>query len=139
MVTRSSWQFAARLKSGPVLVFWLFVFLLFLAGGSTPVAAAQRLPQVPDATAGRPTLPGVGDPRDAHDPFSEQTASKMTHLREDERRKRLVTDMAKLVALSNELKTEVDNTTRDELSLDVIRKATEIEKLAHDVRERMKN
>ena len=57
----------------------------------------------------------------------------------DERHKKLQEDTAKLLALSTELKAEVDKTTKDELSLDVVRKAGEIEKLAHDVKERMKN
>jgi hypothetical protein len=57
----------------------------------------------------------------------------------DDRHKKLVTDVDKLISLSNELKTDVDKTNKDELSLDVIRKAQEIEKLAHDVQSRMKN
>jgi hypothetical protein len=36
------------------------------------------------------------------------------------------------------LKTQVDKSTKDTLSVDVIKKAEEIEKLAHSVKERMK-
>ena len=36
------------------------------------------------------------------------------------------------------LKAEVDKTNKDMLSLNVIRKADEIEKLAHNVKEKMK-
>ena len=57
----------------------------------------------------------------------------------DERHKRLEDDVAKLQSLTNELKVDVDKANKDELSLDVIRKAGEIEKLAHDVQSRMKN
>lgn len=57
----------------------------------------------------------------------------------DDRHKKLVMDVDKLISLSNELKTDVDKASKDELSLDVIRKAQEIEKLAHDVQGRMKN
>jgi hypothetical protein len=57
----------------------------------------------------------------------------------DDRHKKLVTDVDRLISLSNELKTDVDKTNKDELSLDVIRKAQEIERLAHDVQGRMKN
>ncbi len=64
---------------------------------------------------------------------------KLEHLREDERHKRLLSDTAKLVELTNDLKNEVDKANKDELSLDVVRKAAEIEKLAHDVKERMKS
>ena len=57
----------------------------------------------------------------------------------DDRHKRLVADVNQLLSLTNELKTDVDKTDKDELSLEVIRKAQEIEKLAHDVQSRMKN
>lgn len=57
----------------------------------------------------------------------------------DDRHKKLEGDVDKLISLTNELKTDVDKTDKDELSLDVIRKAQEIEKLAHDVQSRMKN
>ena len=57
----------------------------------------------------------------------------------DDRHKKLILDVDKLISLSNELKTDVDKANKDELSLDVIRKAQEIEKLAHDVQARMKN
>ncbi|HEV2576617.1 MAG TPA: hypothetical protein VGU25_05350 [Acidobacteriaceae bacterium] len=57
----------------------------------------------------------------------------------DARQKRLQEDVDKLLALTNELKLDVDKTNKDELSLDVVKKAGEIEKLAHDVQSRMKN
>ncbi len=57
----------------------------------------------------------------------------------DDRHKRLEDDVSKLQALTTELKTDVDKANKDELSLDVVRKAAEIEKLAHDVQSRMKN
>ena len=85
----------------------------------------------------RPQLPG-GAPNDS-EPAVGPNPAKLEHLREDERRKRLLADTAKLLELSTELKEEVEKTSRDELSLDVVRKAAEIEKLAHDVKERMKS
>jgi hypothetical protein len=57
----------------------------------------------------------------------------------DDRHKKLASDVDRLVSLTNELKVDVDKANKDELSLDVIRKAQEIEKLAHDVQNRMKN
>jgi hypothetical protein len=57
----------------------------------------------------------------------------------DERHKRLEDDVSRLQALTNELKADVDKADKDELSLVVLRKAAEIEKLAHDVQSRMKN
>ena len=55
-----------------------------------------------------------------------------------ERKKQIAEDSAKLLKLATELKTEVDKTSKDTLSLTVIRKADEIEKLAHGVKEKMK-
>jgi len=49
-----------------------------------------------------------------------------------------VEDTEKLLALATDLKTQVDKSTKDTLSVDVIKKADEIEKLAHSVKERMK-
>lgn len=54
------------------------------------------------------------------------------------RQKDLAAKSAELLKLATELKAEVDKTTKDTLSLTVIRKAGEIEKLAHDIKEKMK-
>ncbi len=87
-----------------------------------------------------PTRPSFGnDPLGPPNPAVGPNARKLEHLREDERHKRLLSDTAKLVELTNELKDEIDKSSKDELSLDVVRKAAEIEKLAHDVKERMKS
>jgi hypothetical protein len=66
--------------------------------------------------------------------ISEQQA----RMRNNDRQKQLVDETQKLLSLANELKSEVDKSTKDTLSLEVIRKADEIEKLAHDVKEKMK-
>lgn len=52
--------------------------------------------------------------------------------------KQLADDTAKLESLANELKAELDKSGKDTLSLSVIRKADQIEKLAHKVRSEMK-
>lgn len=58
--------------------------------------------------------------------------------RNDDRQKRLVADTQRLLALATELKDDVDKTNKDMLSVDVVKKADEIEKLAHSVKEKMK-
>jgi hypothetical protein len=55
-----------------------------------------------------------------------------------ERKKQIADDSAMLLKLATALKAEVDKTNKDTLSLDVIRKADEIERLAHSVKEKMK-
>jgi len=69
----------------------------------------------------------------------QQMEERQVKTRNVERQKQLVDDTQKLVALANELKTDVDKSSKDTLSLDVVRKADEIEKLAHNVKDRMKN
>jgi hypothetical protein len=55
-----------------------------------------------------------------------------------ERKRQITDDSARLLKLASDLKAEVDKTSKDTLSLGVIRKAEEIEKLAHNVKEKMK-
>ena len=55
-----------------------------------------------------------------------------------ERKKQIVDESTKLLNMAIALKAEVDKTTKDTLSLNVIRRADEIEKLAHSVKEKMK-
>jgi len=82
------------------------------------------------------TLPsGQAGPDAPPNPQMEEEQAKM---RSVDRQKQLVTDTQKLVALANALKVDVDKSNKDTLSLDVIRKADEIEKLAHNVKEKMK-
>jgi len=59
-------------------------------------------------------------------------------MRNTGRQKQLVEDTQKLLSLANELKADVDKSTKDTMSVDVIRKADEIERLAHNVKEKMK-
>ena len=68
----------------------------------------------------------------------QQTPNPAPNDARSEREKQIAEDNAKLLRLATDLKAEVDKTSIDTLSLSVIRKADEIEKLAHSVRERMK-
>jgi hypothetical protein len=90
-----------------------------------------------------PSQPGVMPPLDASPDMDNPMRGRMEAERmkalNDDRHKRLAADVDRLVELTNELKTDVNNTGKNELSLDVIKKAQEIEKLAHDVQNRMKN
>jgi predicted phage tail protein len=55
-----------------------------------------------------------------------------------ERRREIGEDSTRLLKLATDLKAQLDKTTKDTLSLGVIHKADEIERLAHSVREKMK-
>lgn len=55
-----------------------------------------------------------------------------------ERQAQLKRDAEKLFKLASELKDSVEKSNENTLSLDVVKKAEEIEKLAHSVKEKMK-
>jgi hypothetical protein len=59
-------------------------------------------------------------------------------MRFEEHQKQLKADTDKLVALSTALKEQVDSANKDVLSLDMLKKAEQIEKLARSVKERIK-
>jgi len=61
-------------------------------------------------------------------------AKKVNLQRQEEIKK----DTEKLLELATELKQSVDKTTADTLSLEVIKKADQIEKLAKSVKDKMK-
>jgi hypothetical protein len=71
--------------------------------------------------------------------MSEQSAKKQDfNAANEERKKQLAENTKLLLKMATDLKTEVDKTDKDTLSLTVIRKAEEIERLAHGVKEKMK-
>jgi hypothetical protein len=101
------------------------------------MSAQQPLPG--RQTPGTPQKPpGLGNTPDDSSPLDVGRAEKQEKLRNDDRQKRLVADTDKLLALATDLKQQVDKTDKEILSVDVIKKADEIEKLAHSVKERMK-
>jgi hypothetical protein len=57
---------------------------------------------------------------------------------DSDRKKRITDESSQLLAMAIALKAEVDKSSKDTLSLNVIRKADEIERLAHIVKEKTK-
>jgi hypothetical protein len=66
--------------------------------------------------------------------MSVQAAMKRNTLRQQQ----IVDDTTKLLQLAQQLKDEVDKSTKNTLSVSVIKKADEIEKLAKSVKEKMR-
>ena len=58
--------------------------------------------------------------------------------RNDQRQQDIVNDTAKLLKLTEQLKTEVEKSNKDQTSAAMMKKAEEIEKLARAVKEKMK-
>ena len=86
----------------------------------------QRNPGDPEATA-TPV-----------DPVMQKIQIQAAIARNLERQKTLVSDTQQLLKLANELNDAVNKSNANTLSLDVIKKAEEIEKLAKQVKEKMK-
>jgi hypothetical protein len=85
-----------------------------------------------------PSVTHVPDANTQNNINTQQAQQKNFVAANAERKKQIADDTEKLLKLATDLKAEVDKTNKDTLSLNVIRKAGEIEKLAHSVKEAMK-
>jgi hypothetical protein len=108
--------------------------LLFLALHGY-VASAQVIDplQVPDASRS-----GAQRQRDAEDPWTLEQKREMLKKQNAQRQQDIKKDTDQLLDLATELKRYVDKTNENIISVDVIKKAEQIEKLAHSVKEKMK-
>jgi hypothetical protein len=86
-------------------------------------STATPAPQKADTTAAK-----------ADDPATQKPMTP-----EEARQAQLVADTNKLYQLAQELQAEVAKSTKNTLSLAVVKKAAEVEKLAKSLKERMKN
>jgi hypothetical protein len=67
-------------------------------------------------------------------PAASQQAPLPAASPDDARKQQIASDCADLLKMATDLKSEVDKSTKDVLSVGVVRKAGEIEQLAHKVR-----
>jgi hypothetical protein len=131
-------------RRGGVCVWTALAGISLWIAGSVSLAQRSGTTAPPDPTRGLPQVqsgPGMQSPLGADETVRERTAKiaiEQERARNDDRQKRLVADTQKLLALATELKADVDRTNKDMLSVDVVKKADEIEKLAHSVKEKMK-
>jgi hypothetical protein len=105
-----------------------YCFLLLLA----VVFSAPALRCQTDAASADPQFRSHSTPEDV-----KRDNDRMKAMNKD-RAERIKRDTDKLLALATELKQYVDKTNENVLSVDVIRKTDEIDKLAKSIRERMK-
>ena len=113
------------MRSRPIV--WILCACLFAASTLAQPTHQRQVPK-PDVTV--PPL----DEDEARARMERDMAKKAN----EERHAALKTDAEKLLKLSVELKAYVDKSNEHVLSVDVIKKAEEIEKLAHSVKEKMK-
>ena len=107
----------------------LTVFILLLALGAFAQSRRQN-PFPPDPT--RPDETRPADPAEAR--MERDRVKKMNEQRQDQ----IKHDTDELLKLATELKQQVDKTNEHLLSLDVVKKAEQIEKLAKSVKDKMK-
>lgn len=110
----------------------VIAFLCGAAGpGSQAPSSEPAPPPLPSQSASQPaaapSLPG-----------EERTENKSLDSANGDQKRQIAAESAQLLKLATELKTEVDKTDTGTLSIPVIRKAGEIEKLARSVKQREK-
>jgi hypothetical protein len=118
------------------------IFASFILLTATPLAGAQNPAQTP---AQAPAAAQSAQP-DATVPKTAEQAPEPTKVESpkgpvdpvQQRKDQIAADSAKLFQLANELKAEMDKSTKDTLSLSVMKKAEEVEKLARKVRDEMR-
>ena len=113
----------------------LMFALFFTAPGNTQRGQSPGLVPTPNGP-----MPANSDPKDKGDtdPTIKSIEQRQARARNDDRQKRLVSDTDKLLALATQLHEDVGKTDKNILSLDVVKRAEEIEKLARSVKERMR-
>lgn len=111
----------------------------FRAGSTQPVWAQVSTPGASPGT-GTPAPP-IGAERlpEPDDPYAGRMKREQAIAQQDDRRKKMVLDADRLLQLATDLKIEVDKSTRNETSVSAYNKADQIERLAHDVKQRLKN
>jgi hypothetical protein len=99
-----------------------------------PILGKAQAPSRPAPPVRSEPLPGPGDADESQARVARDLAKKANQ----ERQALLKADTDKLLRLAVELKDSVDRSNENVLSLDVLKKAEEIEKLAHSVKDKMK-
>jgi len=129
-------RLVTRLSSGRTLLLALGAFLLFTC---TVHAQSAADPRSPVAGAAQSTNgPGFAETAPP-DPSRTDMLRNMARERNELRQKAIVDDTTRLLALAQQLKTAVDKSSKDQLSLSVVNTASEIEKLAKTVKDRMRD
>ncbi len=86
----------------------------------------------------QPAYPGQTPASHNEDVWEQQQQKAMQQKAVSQRQQEIRKDTEKLLELATELKQAVDKSNKDTLSLDVVRKAEEIEKLAKQVKSKMR-
>ena len=110
----------------------IYVAILLILYWPFRLSFAQQEPIPP------PTFPQPTQPSEDKNNLPPEMQKQMEKKANEQRHADLKRDTDKLLKLSTELKQYVDKSNEHILSLDVIKKADEIEKLAHSVKTKMR-
>jgi len=135
-------QAGARQTGEPQRLRWARIAACFTAMAALAGAAQPLQHAAPGSSDWAYPMPdGVNRLPDANDQMrarNQQSKQQEFEAANAERRKQIAEDSTKLVKLASDLNAELDKTAKDTLPLKAIRKAEQIEKLAHGVQEKMK-
>jgi hypothetical protein len=127
-----------------ILMGWTGVVTIGMAAlmlsGSSALTQRSGTPQLPSTSASPDPFTG-GDPATKNrldGPPMGVSPEAQAMMRNTERQRRLQLDTERLLSLATQLHQDVEKTDPHILSVDVVKRAEEIEKLAHSVKERMK-
>lgn len=112
----------------------IFLACVLLFGVVSPLPALAQRPSAPPPPPDMTRPPFPSDDDEARNKAERDMAKKANR----ERQAAIQRDTDKLLELATQLKENVDKSTENTLSMDVVKKAEEIEKLAHSVKEKMK-
>jgi len=132
-----------QLTPGPNRIHWVFLLAIaasFFCGAATAQQGAVSAPAQSAAPASsdapKQDPPAKPEPPKDQKPAAAADAKPMTP--EEARQAQIVADTNKLFELAQELQAEVAKSSKNTLSLAVVKKAAEVEKLAKSLKERMK-
>ena len=112
----------------------LLAVAVLLGGCSVTASAQQQLPPISTRTA--PVSPAQApNPSDENDQdtMAHRAMIQQAQRRNTQRQQDIVKDTAKLLALTEQLKAEIEKSNKDQMSASAIKKAEEIEKLARQI------
>jgi hypothetical protein len=102
------------------------------------VAHAQQVPAPQRPLPASPGQAPASSDENDNDPMTHRAMAQQVERRNTQRQQDIVNDTARLFELAQQLKAEVEKSRKDQLSVSVVKKAEEIEKLAKAVKEKMK-
>lgn len=120
-----------NLSLGALTVLVLLFLLAAFASTQTPTPSTQQ--------SGAAATPAPTPDHKVDNAAAQNAVNDQAKPGDDARQAQLVADTAKLFQLAQELQAEVAKSGKNTLSISVMKKAAEVEKLARSLKERMRN